>query len=81
MAYKAPVKEHLFLLNEVLNLQSYSNLPGFADATPDLTGQLLEEAGCRRCQWVLRASYPIQALRPLVKRCHFLVADWPRFRQ
>jgi len=52
MAYKAPVKEHLFLLNEVLNLQSYSSLPGFADATPDLTGQLLEEAA-RFCEGVL----------------------------
>ena len=52
MAYKAPVKEHLFLLNEVLHLESYSNLPGFADATPDLTGQLLEEAG-RFCEQVL----------------------------
>src|SRR4051812_37165961 len=52
MAYKAPVKEHLFLLNEVLNLQSYSNLPGFADATPELTGQLLEEAA-RFCEGVL----------------------------
>ena len=52
MAYKAPVKEHLFLLNEVLNLEKHSNLPGFADATPDLTGQLLEEAG-RFCEQVL----------------------------
>ena len=52
MAYKAPVKEHLFLLNEVLDLQSHSNLPGFADATPDLTSQLLEEAA-RFCEGVL----------------------------
>ena len=52
MAYKAPVKEHLFLLNEVLNLQSHSNLPGFADATPDLMAQLLEEAA-RFCEGVL----------------------------
>jgi hypothetical protein len=52
MAYKAPVKEHLFLLNEVMSLQSHSNLPGFADATPDLMGQLLEEAA-RFCEGVL----------------------------
>jgi len=52
MAYKAPVKEHLFLLNEVLGLQGYSNLPGFADATPDLMSQLLEEAA-RFCEGVL----------------------------
>ena len=52
MAYKAPVKEHLFLLNEVLNLQAHSNLPGFGDATPELMGQLLEEAA-RFCEGVL----------------------------
>ena len=52
MSYNAPVREHLFLLNEVLNLESHSNLPGFADATPDLTSQLLEEAG-RFCEQVL----------------------------
>ena len=52
MAYKAPVKEHLFLLGEVLNLQGYANLPGFADATPDLMAQLLEEAA-RFCEGVL----------------------------
>jgi alkylation response protein AidB-like acyl-CoA dehydrogenase len=44
MSYKAPVREHLFLLNEVLGLQSHANLPGFADATADLVSQLLEEA-------------------------------------
>jgi alkylation response protein AidB-like acyl-CoA dehydrogenase len=44
MSYQAPVREHLFLLNEVLGLESYSNLPGFPDATPDLMAQLLEEA-------------------------------------
>ena len=52
MAYAAPVKEHLFLLNEVLSLEHYSNLPGFSDVTPDLTGQLLDEAA-RFCEEVL----------------------------
>ena len=52
MGYKAPVKEHLFLLDEVLGLQGLANLPGFAEATPELVGQLLEEAG-RFCGEVL----------------------------
>jgi alkylation response protein AidB-like acyl-CoA dehydrogenase len=52
MSYKAPVREHLFLLNEVLGVQSHSNLPGFADATPELVAQLLEEAA-RFCEEVL----------------------------
>ena len=52
MAYKAPVKEHLFLLEEVLDLNSRSNLHGFADATPELVGQVLDEAA-RFCEGVL----------------------------
>ncbi|MCJ9428329.1 acyl-CoA dehydrogenase C-terminal domain-containing protein [Kordiimonas marina] len=42
--YRAPVKDQLFLLNDVLNIGQYSNLPGFADATPDLVNAILDEA-------------------------------------
>ncbi len=52
MAYKAPVREHLFILDEVLGLDGYSNLPGFADAPADLRAQLLEEAA-RFCEEAL----------------------------
>ena len=52
MPYKAPVKEHLFLLDEVIGIASYSNLKGFADASPELVAQLLEEAA-RFCEEVL----------------------------
>ena len=34
--YKAPVDDALFLLNDVFHLDRYGNLPGFADASPDL---------------------------------------------
>src|SRR5438128_11765846 len=43
--YVAPVKETLFVLNDVLDIGRYSNLPGFANAAPDLIEAILEEAG------------------------------------
>jgi hypothetical protein len=42
--YKAPVEDTLFLLNDVLHIDRYGNLPGFADASPDLIEAVLREA-------------------------------------
>ncbi|WP_417692599.1 acyl-CoA dehydrogenase C-terminal domain-containing protein [Roseibium sp.] len=44
-SYRAPVEDTLFLLNDVLDYASYSNLPGFADASPDLVEAILTEGG------------------------------------
>ncbi|HEV7338007.1 MAG TPA: acyl-CoA dehydrogenase C-terminal domain-containing protein [Bosea sp. (in: a-proteobacteria)] len=51
--YKAPVEDTLFLLNDVFQFERYNNLPGFADATPDLVEAVLGE-GAKLCEEVLQ---------------------------
>jgi alkylation response protein AidB-like acyl-CoA dehydrogenase len=50
--YKAPVDDVMFLLNDVFHVERYANLPGFADASPDLVEAILGEAG-KFCEDVL----------------------------
>jgi len=47
--YSAPTKDMNFILNEVLNINKHANLPGYADATPDLVAAILEE-GAKFCE-------------------------------
>ncbi|MFA7596325.1 MAG: acyl-CoA dehydrogenase C-terminal domain-containing protein [Novosphingobium sp.] len=43
--YNAPVRDTVFIINELIGLQQYSALPGFEGAADDLISTLLEEAG------------------------------------
>ncbi|GER02619.1 hypothetical protein JCM17846_03010 [Iodidimonas nitroreducens] len=47
--YRAPVKDMTFILNELLKLDSFNDLPGFEEATPDLVAAVLEE-GAKFCE-------------------------------
>ncbi len=51
--YKAPVEDVLFLLNDVFQIERYNNLPGFADASPDVVEAILTE-GAKLCEEVLQ---------------------------
>ena len=43
--YKAPVEDVLFLLNDVFHIERFANLPGFADASPDVVEAMLGGVG------------------------------------
>jgi alkylation response protein AidB-like acyl-CoA dehydrogenase len=43
-AYRAPVEDFAFVFNDYLGLGGYGNLPGFAEAAPDLVEAILGEA-------------------------------------
>jgi hypothetical protein len=43
-SYRAPLKDFAFVLNDYLGLGGYGNLPGFAEAAPDLVAVILAEA-------------------------------------
>ena len=45
MPYQPPVRDHVFLLRDVLEIEKYANLPGFAAASMDVIEQIIEEAG------------------------------------
>ena len=52
MTYRAPVRDQMFILGDVLKIDQYSNLPGFADASLDVVEQILNE-GAKFCEEVL----------------------------
>ena len=53
--YAAPLDDMRFVLKDVLDINAYANLPGFADASPDVLDAILEES----------AKFASEVLHPL----------------
>ena len=51
--YKAPIEDTMFVLYDVLKMDSYGNLPGFADAPRDLVEAIVNE-GAKFCEEVVQ---------------------------
>jgi alkylation response protein AidB-like acyl-CoA dehydrogenase len=51
--YRAPVDDFRFLFNEVLEIEKHSDLPGFAELSPELVDDILGNAG-KFCEEVLQ---------------------------
>ena len=45
MTYQPPVRDHVFLLRDVLQIEKYADLPAFADAAMDVVEQIIGEGG------------------------------------
>ena len=43
--YQAPVTDTRFVLEHIVGLERQANVPGFANATPELVQAILEEGG------------------------------------
>ena len=45
--YSAPIRDTRFILEKLLKIEQYTNLPGFAEASPDIVAAVLEEGAFR----------------------------------
>ncbi|RWB75533.1 acyl-CoA dehydrogenase [Mesorhizobium sp.] len=65
--YRAPIQDTLFVLNDVLGYQRFSNLPGFSDATPDVLEAILAE-GAKLAENVMHPLNRVGDMEGCVRR-------------
>ena len=80
MTYKAPLADQLFLLREVLEIEALSNVPGFAEATPDLVEQIVNE-GARFAENVLAPLNRVGDKEGCIWSPDFTVTTAPGFKE
>jgi len=79
-AYRAPLREYRFLLKDVLRIDRYANLPGFAEAPLDLIDQVLVE-GAKFCEEVLQPLNKVGDKHGCVRHADGSVTTPPGFKE
>ena len=78
-SYRAPVRDSLFVLTEVLNFERYRELPTFGEASTELVGAILAEGG-KFAEAVLQPLNQIGDSHGCVRQADGSVLTPPGFR-
>ena len=55
--YKAPIQEQSFVIHDLLNINQLTDIPDFAEATPDLLDAVIAEGGKFAAQVIAPSNY------------------------